>query len=92
MRTVVRQRPRQLEGVHQDRRRALAGDRCLGPQRGEGGIADVCIFDADSEWTVTREALRSQGKHTPFSGYEVPGRVRCTIAAGQIAYEGWARA
>ena len=37
-------------------------------------------------------ALRSQGKHTPFSGYELPARVRCTIVAGQIAFEGWDRA
>ncbi|MBC7605182.1 MAG: dihydroorotase [Ramlibacter sp.] len=58
----------------------------------EGGIADVCIFDAAAQWTVNDAALKSQGKHTPFSGYEVPGRVRCTIAAGQIAYESWARA
>jgi dihydroorotase len=57
----------------------------------EGGIADVCVFDAQAEWTVTAEALRSQGKHTPFSGYELPGRVRCTIAAGQVAFEGWDR-
>ena len=58
----------------------------------EGGIADVCIFDPQAEWTITAGALRSQGKHTPFSGYELPGRVRCTIAAGQIAFEGWERA
>ena len=55
----------------------------------EGGIADVCVFDPQAEWIVTAESLRSQGKHTPFSGYELPGRVRCTIVAGQIAYEGW---
>ena len=54
----------------------------------EGGVADVCVFDPDATWTVTPAALRSQGKHTPFSGYEVPGRVRCTIAAGLVAYEG----
>jgi dihydroorotase len=58
----------------------------------EGGIADVCVFDAQAEWVVAAGSLRSQGKHTPFSGYELPGRVRCTIAAGQIAYEGWDRA
>lgn len=33
------------------------------------------------------EALRSQGKHTPFAGYELPARVRCTIVGGQIAYQ-----
>ena len=53
----------------------------------EGGIADVCVFDPNAMWTVTPAALRSQGKHTPFSGYEVPGRVRCTVAAGLVAYE-----
>jgi dihydroorotase len=57
----------------------------------EGGVGDVCVFDPQTEWVVTAGGLRSQGKHTPFSGYELPGRVRCTIAAGQIAYEGWDR-
>jgi dihydroorotase len=54
----------------------------------EGGVADFCIFDPQAHWTVG-PALRSQARHTPFSGYELPGRVRCTIAAGQVAYEGW---
>ncbi|MBX3589117.1 MAG: dihydroorotase [Ramlibacter sp.] len=55
----------------------------------EGGVADVCIFDPQAEWTVTSDALRSQGKHTPFSGYELPCRVRCTLVGGQVAFEGW---
>ena len=58
----------------------------------EGGVADLCIFDAQSHWTVNAGSLRSQAKHTPFSGYELPARVRCTIAAGNVAYEGWDRA
>lgn len=53
----------------------------------EGGVADVCVFDPGEHWTVEPGALRSQGKHTPFSGYELPGRVRCTIAAGQLAFD-----
>ncbi len=53
----------------------------------EGGVGDVCIFDPKDHWIVQAEALRSQGKHTPFSGYELPGRVRCTLVAGQIAFE-----
>ena len=52
-----------------------------------GGIADVCIFDATAAWTVAPSALRSQGKHTPFSGYELPGRVRTTVVAGQVAFQ-----
>jgi dihydroorotase len=76
--------------------------RVLGPALGtlqasagqlvEGGIADLCVFEPQVEWVVAATALHSQGKHTPFSGYAVPGRVRCTIVAGQLAYEGWDRA
>ena len=53
----------------------------------EGGVADLCVFDPQAHWTVAPGALRSQGKHTPFSGYELPGRVRWTIAAGQVAFD-----
>lgn len=52
-----------------------------------GGVADLCIFDPSAEWTVQPNALRSQGKHTPFWGYSLPGRVRATIVRGQIAFE-----
>jgi len=57
----------------------------------EGGVADVCVFDANASWSVTPEALTSQGKHTPFayasSGFELPAKVRCTLVAGHVAYE-----
>ena len=53
----------------------------------EGGIADLCVFDPEESWVVRRDALRSQGKHTPFAGYELPGRVRWTIVDGRLAYE-----
>lgn len=52
-----------------------------------GGVADICVFDPQSDWTVQPDALRSQGKHTPFSGYQLPARVRWTLVGGQIAYE-----
>jgi dihydroorotase len=58
----------------------------------DGGVADVCIFDLRESWTVTPDALRSQGRNTPFSGHELPGRVRCTIVGGTVAYENWQRA
>jgi dihydroorotase len=50
-------------------------------------VADICVFDPAAEWTVEPGALRSQGKHTPFSGYQVTGRVRCTLVGGQLAYQ-----
>ena len=53
----------------------------------EGGVGDVCIVDTEDAWTVQGSALRSQGKHTPFGGYELPGRVRYTLVGGQVAFE-----
>ncbi|MEG0675333.1 MAG: dihydroorotase [Comamonas sp.] len=53
----------------------------------EGGVADLCIVDPAAEWTVEPKALLSQGKSTPFGGYELPARVRYTLVDGQIAFE-----
>jgi len=53
----------------------------------KGGVADICVFDPDAEWTVRPDTLKSQGKHTPFSGYQLLARVRWTLVGGQIAYE-----
>jgi len=52
----------------------------------EGSVADICVFDPAAEWTVTPAALRSQGKHTPFTAYQLPARVRYTLVGGQLAY------
>ncbi len=54
----------------------------------EGGVADLCIFDPNAHWTPQADTLRSQGQHTPFSGYELPGRVRFTVVGGQVAFTG----
>ena len=59
------------------------------PQLGRltvGAVADVCVLDAAAHWVVQADALRSQGKHTPFGGYELPGRVRATLVGGRIAF------
>jgi dihydroorotase len=53
----------------------------------EGGAADLCVFRPDAAWTVEDAALASQGKHTPFSGYELPAQVRWTLVGGQVAFE-----
>ena len=52
-----------------------------------GAPADVVLFDPDTRWTVAASSLASQGKHTPFLGYELAGQVRATVVAGQVAYE-----
>jgi len=53
----------------------------------EGGPADVCVFSADRHWTVSPGEFRSQGRHTPFGGLELPGRVQATLVAGNVAFE-----
>jgi dihydroorotase len=53
----------------------------------EGGVADVCVFAPGERWAVAPAALRSQGKHTPFAGHELPGRVHFTLVAGSVAFE-----
>ena len=57
----------------------------------QGGVADLVLFDPAERWVVQPEGLISQGKHTPFAfeitGFELAGRVRTTLVAGQVAHE-----
>ena len=52
-----------------------------------GAVADICVFDPAAHWVVTPAELKSQGRHTPFSGLELPGVVRATVAGGRLAYQ-----
>jgi len=52
-----------------------------------GRDADVCVFDPSAQVKITADSLKSQGKNTPFIGYELPGRVRYTLVGGQVVYE-----
>ncbi|HUL91895.1 MAG TPA: dihydroorotase [Burkholderiales bacterium] len=52
-----------------------------------GRDADLCVFDADAHVKITPDFLKSQGKNTPFIGYELPGRVRWTLIGGKVVYE-----
>jgi dihydroorotase len=52
-----------------------------------GAPADIVLFDPTQRWTVEGAALASQGKHTPFLGYELTGQVKATIVGGRIAYQ-----
>ncbi|HXM80982.1 MAG TPA: dihydroorotase [Burkholderiales bacterium] len=52
-----------------------------------GAPADLALFDPGAAVRVAPESLKSQGKNTPFLGYELAGRVRYTIVAGNVVYE-----
>jgi dihydroorotase len=54
---------------------------------GAGAPADLAIFDPQAPLRVVPEVLRSQGRNTPFAGYELAGRVRATIVGGNVVYE-----
>ena len=65
--------------------------RILGIRAGavtSGASADLCVFDARARWKVEPGTLKSQGKNTPFSGYEMSAKVRFTLIEGNVVYEG----
>lgn len=57
-----------------------------GGHLGVGARADVVIFDAAGEQVLSRAALRSQGKNTPFLGLPLPGVVRHTLVEGRVMF------
>jgi len=64
--------------------------RILGTSSGKlaaGAPGDLVLFDPRAAFRVSADALKSQGKNTPFIGYELQGRVRTTIVAGHVVYE-----
>jgi dihydroorotase len=64
--------------------------RVLGVPAGRiapGAPADLVLFDPEAPFRVAPQALKSQGKNSPFLGYELTGRVRATLVAGSVVYE-----
>jgi dihydroorotase len=53
-----------------------------------GTPADLVLFDPDEEWTVSAAAFASKGRNTPLDGDTLRGRVKLTIAGGEIAFDG----
>lgn len=53
-----------------------------------GSLGDVTIFDPDEEWTVDASAFYSKSSNTPWDGKRMKGRVRQTVAAGWVIFDG----
>jgi dihydroorotase len=65
--------------------------KILGVEAGRiaiGAPADLAIFDPRAPFHISAQTLKSQGKNTPFLGYELAGRVRFTLVAGNVVHEG----
>ena len=54
----------------------------------EGTPADLVLFDPNEEWQVNVDAFASKGKNTPLDGYTLKGRVKLTIAGGEVVFDG----
>lgn len=52
-----------------------------------GSRADICIFDPETLWVVERKSLLSAGKNTPFTSWEMTGKVTHTVIDGKIIYQ-----
>jgi len=51
-----------------------------------GADADICIFDDKEDWQLTTESINSNGKNTPFLGWNFQGKVKHTIVDGVVIY------
>ena len=47
---------------------------------------DFTVFDLSDRYTIDPASFLSQGRATPFAGWEVEGRCRLTVCGGKIAY------
>ena len=54
---------------------------------GQGAAADVCIFDPDAYRFFSEKDMISRGRNTPFSGWELRGRVTHTLMGGVTVYK-----
>ena len=52
----------------------------------DGGDADLCVFDLDSEYVINAEKFQSKGKCTPFDGMRVHGKCVMTVKKGNVIW------
>ena len=53
----------------------------------EGGLADLCLFDLDSKFSVKEDYFSSKSKNSPFIGAQLYGQTKLTINSGRIVFE-----
>lgn len=52
----------------------------------EGSPADLTLLDPNEAWIVDPRTFHSRSRNTPFAGRQLKGRVKTTIAAGQVVF------
>jgi dihydroorotase len=53
-----------------------------------GSPADVCIFALERRWTLQSHRMCSEGRNTPFDGWDFAGRISHTLFNGRVVYRG----
>ena len=51
-----------------------------------GANADICIFDDNEDWQLTTDLINSNGKNTPFLGWNFQAKVKHTIVNGDLLF------
>jgi dihydroorotase len=52
----------------------------------EGEMANLTIFDTDTEWTVDVNSFRSKSKNSPFNGFRLRGRAIGIVNNGKVLF------
>jgi dihydroorotase len=53
-----------------------------------GAAADVCLFDPEEKWLYDAKNGFSKSSNSPWSGHTLAGRVKRTIVAGRVVFDG----
>lgn len=59
----------------------------VGSPLAAGQPADLCVFDLDQQFVIDPQQFHSQGRATPFAGWEVRGRCLLTLVGGEIVHQ-----
>jgi dihydroorotase len=58
------------------------------PRIAVGAPANLVLLDTESAWRVTEDGFRSRSANSWLLGQTLKGRVRMTVAAGRVVFEG----
>ena len=64
--------------------------RAFGMNKGTlapGADADVVLINPDTSWIVDPNTFHSKSRNTPFTGWNMRGKVMTTIVGGTVVYE-----
>jgi dihydroorotase len=58
------------------------------PTLREGAVANAVLVDPERVWQPAQTPLQSKSRNSPFLHSSLTGRVLCTLAQGQVVFDG----